>query len=74
MVGYAAAAMAAAHGGQVERRGRRPALGLVVALLVVAALAGLVALTLAVDDQRTPQAPWAQRGAPDVRPQPLDEQ
>jgi hypothetical protein len=70
--------MATAHGGQLQRRPPRPAarlaLGLVVVLLVVAALAGLVALTLAADDRRTPQAPWAQRGAPDVRPQPLDEQ
>jgi hypothetical protein len=70
--------MATAHGGHVQRRGPRPlarlALGLVVVLLVVAALAGLVALTLAVDDHSTQQAPWAHRGAPDVRPQPLDEQ
>ena len=70
--------MATAHDGHVQRRGPRPlarlALGLVVLLLVVAALAGLVALTLAADDQRTQQAPWAHRGAPDVRPQPLDEQ
>jgi Tfp pilus assembly protein PilX len=70
--------MATAPGGQMQRRGprpaARPALGLVVALLVVAALAGLVALTLAADDRRTQQAPWARRGAPDVRPQPLDEQ
>ena len=50
------------------------ALGLVVLLLVVAAFAGLVALTLAADDQRTERAPWAQRGAPDVKPQPIDQQ
>jgi hypothetical protein len=59
-------------------RRRRPvvslALGLVVVLLVVAAFAGLVALTLATDDQRTQRAPWAQRGAPDVKPQPIDQQ
>jgi hypothetical protein len=70
--------MATAQGGQIQRRGPRPAarlaIGLVVVLLVVAALSGLVALTLAADDQGAPRAPWAQRGAPDVRPQPLDEQ
>jgi hypothetical protein len=70
--------MATAQGGRMQRRGPRPAarlaLGLVVALLVVAALAGLVALTLAAGDQRKQQAPWAQRGAPDVTPPPLDEQ
>jgi hypothetical protein len=70
--------MVTAHGGQTQRPGPRPAarlaLVLVVVLLVVAALAGLVALTLAADDQGKPRAPWAQRGAPDVRPQPLDEQ
>jgi hypothetical protein len=55
------------------RPAARPALGLVVALLVIAALAGLVGVTLAADDQRTRQAPWARR-SPDVRPQPLDEQ
>ncbi|MEA2381852.1 MAG: hypothetical protein QOH72_1823 [Solirubrobacteraceae bacterium] len=70
--------MAAAQGGQLQQSEPRPAarlaLGLVVALLVVAALAGLVALTLAADDQRKQQASWARRGAPDVRPQPLDEQ
>jgi hypothetical protein len=57
---------------------RRPvvslALALVVALLVVAAFAGLVALTLAADDQQTARAPWARPGAPDVRPQPIDRQ
>jgi hypothetical protein len=70
--------MAAARDGHLQRPGPRPAarlaVGLVVALLVVAALAGLVALTLAADDQRKDQAPWAQRGAPDVKPRPLDEQ
>jgi hypothetical protein len=70
--------MATARGGQIQRRGPRPAarlaIGLVVLLLVVAALSGLVALTLTADDQGAPRAPWAQRGAPDVRPQPLDEQ
>jgi hypothetical protein len=70
--------MATARGGQIQRRGRRPAarlaIGIAAALLVIAALAGLVALTLAVDDRRAERAPWAQRGAPDVRPQPLDEQ
>jgi Tfp pilus assembly protein PilX len=70
--------MAAAQGEPIRGRRRRPgvslAIGLAVALLVVAALAGLVALTLAADDQRAPQAPWAQRGAPDVKPQPIDQQ
>jgi Tfp pilus assembly protein PilX len=70
--------MATAQDGQTRRRGPRPAarlaLGLVVALLVVAALSGLVALTLAADDRRPARAPWAQRGAPDVRPQPVDAQ
>jgi Tfp pilus assembly protein PilX len=69
--------MATARGQPIRRR-RRPvvslAIALVVALLVVAALAGLVALTLATDDQRTARAPWAQPGAPDVRPQPIDQQ
>jgi hypothetical protein len=70
--------MAAAQGEPIRGRRRRPvvslALGLVVVLLVVAAFAGLVALTLAADDQRAQQAPWAQRGAPDVKPQPIDQQ
>ena len=70
--------MAAAQGEPIRRRRRRPvvslALGLVVLLLVVAAFAGLVALTLAADDQRTERAPWAQRGAPDVKPLPIDQQ
>jgi hypothetical protein len=70
--------MATAHDGHLQRRGPRPvarlALGLVVVLLAVAALARDVALNQAADDQRTEQAPWAHRGAPDVRPQPLDEQ
>jgi hypothetical protein len=68
----------AAQGEPIRRRRRRPvtslALGLVVVLLVVAACAGLVALTLAADDQRAPRAPWAQRGAPEVKPQPIDQQ
>jgi hypothetical protein len=68
----------AAQGEPIRRRRRRPvtslALGLVVVLLVVAAVAGLVALTLAAGDQRAPRAPWAQRGAPDVKPQPIDQQ
>jgi hypothetical protein len=67
-----------AAGEPIPGRRRRPivslALGLVVLLLVVAAFAGLVALTLAADDRRAPRAPWAQRGAPDVRPQPIDQQ
>jgi hypothetical protein len=67
----------AAQGEPIRRR-RRPvvslALGLVVVLLVVAAFAGLVALTLAADDQRTERAPWAQKHAPDVKPQPIDQQ
>ena len=70
--------MAAARGEPIRRRRRRPvvslALGLVVVLLVVAAFAGLVAITLATDDQRAPRAPWARRGAPDVKPQPIDQQ
>jgi hypothetical protein len=70
--------MATAQGEPIRRRGPRPAarlaVGLVVVLLVVAALAGLVALTLAADDRRSDRAPWARPGAPDVRPQPLDEQ
>jgi hypothetical protein len=70
--------MATAQGGRYERRGPRPAarfaLGLVLILLVIALCAGLVALTLAADDQRAPVAPWAKPGAPDVKPLPLDEQ
>jgi len=70
--------MATAQGGGYERRGPRPAarlaLGLALVLLVIALCAGLVALTLAADDQRGPTAPWAKPGAPDVKPQPLDEQ
>ena len=70
--------MATAQGEPIRRRGPRPAarvaLGLVVLLLVVAAIAGLVALTLAADDRRAERAPWAQPGAPDVRPQPLEAQ
>ena len=64
--------------GEPSRRRRRPvaslAIALVIALLVVAAFAGVVALTLAADDQGTARAPWAQPGAPDVRPQPIDQQ
>jgi hypothetical protein len=70
--------MATAQGGQYERHGPRPAarlaLGLALVLLVIALCGGLVALTLAADDQRSPSAPWAKPGAPDVKPQPLDEQ
>jgi hypothetical protein len=70
--------MATAQGERYERRGPRPAarfaLGLALILLVVALCAGLVALTLAADDRRGPVAPWAKPGAPDVKPQPLDEQ
>ena len=70
--------MATAQGEPIRRRGPRPAarfaVGLVVALLIVAAFAGLVALTLAANDRRAERAPWARPGAPDVRPQPLDEQ
>jgi len=47
---------------------------IVVVLLVVAVVAVLVAITLAVDDRRTEQAPWARPAAPDVRPQPIGEQ
>jgi len=70
--------MATAQGEPIRRRGPRPAtrlaVGLVVVLLAVAALAGLVALSLAANDRRAERAPWARPGAPDVRPQPLDEQ
>jgi hypothetical protein len=70
--------MATAQGGGYERRGPRPAarlaLGLALVLLAIALCAGLVALTLAAGDQRGPTAPWAKPGAPDVKPQPLDEQ
>jgi len=70
--------MATAPGDQYQRRGPRPAarlaLGLVLVLLVIAACGGVVALTLAADDHRTDTAPWAKRGAPDVKPQPVDEQ
>jgi hypothetical protein len=70
--------MATAPGDQYDRRGPRPAtrlaLGLVLVLLVIAACGGVVALTLAADDHRAPVAPWAKRGAPDVKPQPLEEQ
>jgi hypothetical protein len=70
--------MATAQGGQYRRQGPRPAarlaLGLVLVLLVIAVCGGVVALTLAADDQRAPSAPWAKPGAPDVKPQPLDEQ
>ena len=59
-------------------RGPRPAARLarviVVLLLLVAVVAALVAITLAVDDRRSAQAPWARPGAPDVRPQPIGEQ
>ena len=70
--------MATAHGEPIRQRGPRPAARLaraiVVVLLVVAVVAALVAITLAVDDRRTEQAPWARPGAPDVTPQPIDEQ
>jgi hypothetical protein len=70
--------MATAQDGQLDRRGPRPAarlaLGLVLVLLVIALCAGLVALTLAADDQRAQTAPWAKPGAPNVKPQPLDAQ
>jgi hypothetical protein len=70
--------MATAQGGQYRRQGPRPAarlaLGLVVVLLAIALCGGIVALTLAADDRRAPAAPWAKPGAPDVKPQPLDEQ
>jgi len=45
-----------------------------VVLLLVAVVAALVATTLALDDRRSEQAPWARPGAPDVRPQPIDQQ
>jgi hypothetical protein len=70
--------MATAQGGHYRRQGPRPAarlaLGLVLVLLVIALCGGIVAFTLAADDQRAPTAPWAKPGAPDVKPQPLDEQ
>jgi len=70
--------MAAAHGEPIRRRGPRPAArfarAIVVVLLVVAVVAALIAITLALDDRRTEQAPWARPGAPDVRPQPIGRQ
>ena len=70
--------MATAHGEPIRGRGPRPAARLaraiVVVLLLVAVVAALVAITLAVDDGRSAQAPWARPGAPDVRPQPIGEQ
>ena len=70
--------MATAQGEPIRRRGPRPAgrlaWAIVVVLLVVAVVAVLVALTLAADDRGTERAPWARPGAPDVRPQPIDEQ
>jgi hypothetical protein len=70
--------MATAQGGRDERPRPRPAarlaVGLALVLLVIALCAGVVALTLAANDQGGPVAPWAKRGAPDVKPQPLDEQ
>jgi len=46
----------------------------VLLLLAIAACGGIVALTPAADDHRAETAPWAKRVAPDVKPQPLDEQ
>jgi hypothetical protein len=46
----------------------------IVLLLAVAVVAVLVALTLGAADPRTERAPWARPGAPDLRPQPIDEQ
>ncbi len=70
--------MASAAGTDLEPRGRRPAqraaIALAIALLVLAVFAVLVALTVAAGDARSDRAPWARPGAPDVRPQPLDEQ
>ena len=70
--------MATAHGEPVRGRGPRPAARLartiVVVLLLVAVVAALVAIALALDDRRSGQAPWARPGAPDVRPQPIDQQ
>ena len=70
--------MGAAHGEPIRRHGPRPAARLaraiVVVLLLVAVVAALVAIALALDDRRSEQAPWARPGAPDVRPQPIDQQ
>ena len=70
--------MATAHGEAVRGRGPRPAgrlaRAIVVVLLLVAVVAALVAITLALDDRRSGQAPWARPGAPDIRPQPIDQQ
>jgi hypothetical protein len=57
---------------------RRPvqtlAITVVCLLLIVAGIAAMVAFATAADEQRRERAPWAQRGAPEVRPQPLDGQ
>jgi len=70
--------MATAHGEPGRGRGPRPAgrlaRAIVVVLLLVAVVAALVAIALALDDRRSGQAPWARPGAPDVRPQPIDQQ
>ena len=70
--------MATARGEPIRGRGPRPAARLAraigVVLLLLAVVAALVAITLALDDRRSEQAPWARPGAPDVRPQPIGEQ
>ena len=70
--------MAATHPDDARPRRRRPlhalAITLVCLLLIVAGIAAIVAFATAADERRSERAPWAQRGAPDVRPQPLDEQ
>ena len=66
--------MATAHGEPIRRGVPRPAARLARAIVVVLLVAALVAITLAVDHRKSGQAPWARPGAPDVRPQPIDEQ
>jgi hypothetical protein len=70
--------MVVARPQEVQPRRRRPlqtlAVTAVCLLLIVAGIAALVAIATAADEQRRERAPWAQRGAPEVRPQPLDEQ
>jgi hypothetical protein len=70
--------MATAHSDDIRPRGRRPvrtlAIALVCVLLIVAGIAAIVAFATAADDRHGGRAPWARPGAPDVRPQPLDEQ
>jgi amino acid transporter len=70
--------MVAARPEDVHPRRRRPlqtlAIALVCLLLIVAGIAALVAFATAAENRRSERAPWARPGAPEVRPQPLDEQ